>query len=159
MQSHDQDELRKQAQRVLSRRISTDSNGKGVPTQEPERPRQRERPPQRERKDDQPRSREPRQRDFTVIEAAEPRVLETVDPQPGHDQEPMARTERRPIASSDTAPQVERSAYDIRTPQHGEIYNLLHSRASLRRALIVNEVLGRPKALRESSDPENFGGR
>lgn len=158
MQAHDQDELRKQAQRVLSRRISTDSIGTDAPTREPEQERERERPWQRERREEQPRSREPRERKFTAIEAAEPRVVDSAAPPPVHDQEPRARTERRPAASSDTAPQVERSAYDIRAPRHGDIYNLLHSRTSLRRALIVNEVLGRPKALRESSDPENFGG-
>ncbi len=156
MQAHDQDELRKQAQRALSRRIGTDSSESSAPPQQDERPRERERPRPRRRAEEQPRSREPREREFTASEAAEPRVIETVSRQDA--EEPMARTERRPVASSENAPQVERSAYDVRAPRHGEIYNQLHSRASLRRALIINEVLGRPKALRESTDPENFSG-
>lgn len=148
MQAHDQDELRRQAQRVLTRRIATDSDRRAEAPPEPERPRDRE--PRRE--PEPPPVREP-----TMIELAEPRVLESASPPPGHDQEMMARTERR-TASPSPAPQVARSAYDIATPRRSEIYRMLHSRASLRQALIVSEILGRPKALRESSDPENFGG-
>lgn len=160
MQAHDQDELRKQAQRVLTRRIGTDPNGSGTPPSEPlpEPPRQRDRSSQRERPPEPPRSRERRQQDFPEIVVVEPLPPEPVPPTPQYDQEPMARTERRPVSRSDDAPQVARSAYDLRPPRHSEIYNVLHSRASLRRALIVNEVLGKPKALRESTDPENFSG-
>lgn len=168
MQAHDQDELRKQAQRVLTRKIGTDSNGRDQQPAEPERPREFRPPPVRTREFRQPSQQQAPQRSREFQEAPErPRefqqgserdVPDQQVSETASDQAPMARTERRPIASSDAAPQVERSAYDIRAPQHSEIYNLLHSRASLRRALIVNEVLGRPKALRESSDPENFSG-
>ena len=160
MQAHDQDELRKQAQRVLTRRIPTNPDRRDEAPPEPEQPRERRRPQEFELPRERQRSREPERppaRVPTMIELAEPRILESASPSPSHDLETMARTERRAISPS-SASRVERSAYDVVPPRRSEIYGMLHSRASLRRALIVSEILGRPKALRESSDPENFGG-
>lgn len=172
MQAHDQDELRKQAQRVLTRKIGTDSNGRDQQPAEPERPREFRPPSVRTREFRQPSQQQApeRQREFQEAperprefqQGSERDLAENTTDRPvaetASDRAPMTRIERHPVASSGGAPQVARSAYDIRAPRHSEIYDLLHSRASLRRALIVNEVLGRPKALRQSSDPENFGG-
>lgn len=158
MQAHDQDELRKQAQRVLTRKIGTDSNGRDQQPAEPERPREFRQPSQQQAPQRSREFQEAPERPREFQQASERDVPDRQVSETASDQAPMARTERRPVASSENAPQVERSAYDVRAPRHGEIYNLLHSRASLRRALIVNEVLGRPKALRESTDPENFSG-
>lgn len=148
MQPHDQDELRKQAQRALTRRIATEPDRRVEAPPEPERPRDRQ---QRPEPDPSP------MRESTASELAGPRTPESVSPPLRYEQEPTTLTERRRPSPS-PSPQVARSAYDITPPRRSEIYGMLHSRASLRQALIVNEILGRPKALRESSDPENFGG-
>ena len=137
MQPYDQDELRRRAQEVLARRIPANRDERPQPSREPERPQPPEQPPAPEPEPIRP---EPILR---------PRTFE----------EPIERTERRPIAVQESAvAQAQRTAYDIAAPQRGAIYRALHSRDSLRQALILSEILGPPKALREQDDTVSFGG-
>ncbi len=63
------------------------------------------------------------------------------------------------MSSSDSSnARREDHAYDIGVPRRGEIYELLHTRGALRRAFIMNEVLGKPIALREPNDSYHWGG-
>lgn len=142
MQAHDQDELRRAAQKVLTRRIAMEQGKRNQPQREPERPRQRERPPEPEF-------------DPTTLEAG-PSLIEMAE-SPIVSEEPMARTERRTTNSQPAAPRTKRPAYVPMASRRGNTYRALHSRSSLRQAIVLSEILGPPKALREQDDTGPFG--
>lgn len=156
MQPFDQDELRRRAQEVLTRRVPLEPEETPPPPEpvyaEPRRPREPrpETPRPREFEDDLER----RPREVYV----EPLPPEIVTVEPTYEDAPMARTERRVYAETpDTPAEPDMLRARSRGDRTSQIVRVLHDRQALRQAVILAEILGKPVALREVGDSDTFG--
>jgi hypothetical protein len=154
MRPEDQDELRRQAQRVLSRRISADPES-SVHTPEPDagrRPQQLETQPQRRSE----RQRTPRERPRLRprADADGRRVVQRVEvPDTRVADEARARAARR-LAADDTPSSVQRRPAHSPTSNasRSQLRSMLMDRDQLKRAILLSEILGKPVSLRNREE-------
>jgi len=153
MRPEDQDELRRQAQRVLSRRISADPES-SVHTPDAEtsrRPQQFE--PRRQRQPDQPRrdrqtERRPQadadgRRVIQRVEIADTRAID----------EAAARAVRRSVADNRPATVQRSSAYRATHNQRrDQLRAILLNKDARKQAILLSEILGKPVSLRNQGE-------
>lgn len=154
----DQEELRRRAQQAMTRKRTPEPEST-VPTEEsaPSRPVERRvaRPAQRptQRPAQQRRQRLERPRPEST-ESEEGRISERIERLSTlAEDEARARAERRRAADA-TAPTVQRHAgyHSAGPPQVSQLRGTLRNKQALRQAILLNEILGKPVALRDQQD-------
>jgi hypothetical protein len=156
MRPEDQDELRRQAQRVLSRRISADPES-SVHTPEPaagSRPQQLETQPRRRAERQGQRTPRERPRLRPRADADGRRVVQRVEvPDTRVADEARARAARR-LAADDTPSSVQRRPAHSPTSNasRSQLRSMLMDRDQLKRAILLSEILGKPVSLRNREE-------
>lgn len=154
MQPHDQEELRRRAQEVLRRRISMDDDSPPPRPPEVREARQPQPPPRRMQPPEAPAE--------VQIPEAQPEPLpfeiEPVDYGPATELEPpMARTERRQYSDTTSEPEIQPLGPRMQRGTQAGIRRVLRDREAIRRAIVLNEILGPPVSLRDEDAPGSFG--